>query len=146
MGRCAFEGTLSKGGDPYGSPPPRENPGRHPHPSPEIRTPQGIRNSPGTKRAGTLFYLSPQTEAINNAIQKVRTDFKDLCAPSFLFTKEQQSKESAEGVLVQIALIQKVILTHTFRNEPGTNDPNEESTVELLKVIVQQLHKAMCGE
>lgn len=76
----------------------------------------------------------------------VRTDFKDLCAPSFLFTKEQQSKESAEGVLVQIVLIQKVILTHTFRNEPGTNDPNEESTVELLKVIVQQLHKAMCGE
>lgn len=73
----------------------------------------------------------------------VRTDFKDLCAPSFLFTKEQQSKESAEGVLVQIALIQKVILTRTFRNEPGTNNLNEESAVKLLKVVVLQLCKAM---
>lgn len=46
--------------------------------------------------------------------------------------KEQQAKESAEAVLEQIDLIKKAILARSFRGELGTNDPNDESVVELL--------------
>lgn len=53
-----------------------------------------------------------------------------------LLTKEQQAKESAEGVLEQIDLIKKAILARAFRGELGTNDPSEESAVELLKTIL----------
>ena len=52
-----------------------------------------------------------------------------------LLAKEQQAKEAAEGVLGQIDLIKKAILALAFRGELGTNDPSEESAVELLKQI-----------
>ena len=54
-----------------------------------------------------------------------------------LLTKEQQAKESAEGVLEQIDLIKKAILARAFRGELGTNDPTEESAVELLKALFE---------
>lgn len=50
-----------------------------------------------------------------------------------LFAKEQQTKEAAEIVLDQIDLMKKSILARAFRGELGTNDPSEESAVELLK-------------
>lgn len=50
-----------------------------------------------------------------------------------LLAKEQQAKESAEAVLEQIDLIKKSILARAFRGELGTNDPAEESSIELLK-------------
>lgn len=50
-----------------------------------------------------------------------------------LLSKEQQAKEAAEAVLDQIDLMKKSILACAFRGELGTNDPNEESAVELLK-------------
>lgn len=53
-----------------------------------------------------------------------------------LLAKEQQAKEVAEGVLEQIDLIKKSVLARAFRGELGTNDPSEESVVELLKVIM----------
>lgn len=53
-----------------------------------------------------------------------------------LLSKEQQAKEAAEAVLEQIDLMKKSILARAFRGELGTNDPNEESTVELLKRII----------
>lgn len=49
------------------------------------------------------------------------------------FAKEQQAKEAAEAVLDQIDLMKKSILARAFRGELGTNDPSEESAVELLK-------------
>lgn len=52
-----------------------------------------------------------------------------------LLAKEQQAKEAAEGVLDQIDLIKKAILARAFRGELGTNNPSEESAVELLKQI-----------
>lgn len=52
-----------------------------------------------------------------------------------LFDKEQQTKEAAEAVLDRIDLMKKSILARAFRGELGTNDPNEESAVELLKQI-----------
>lgn len=47
--------------------------------------------------------------------------------------KEHQAKEAAEAVLDQIDLMKKSILARAFRGELGTNDPSEESAVELLK-------------
>ena len=62
----------------------------------------------------------PEQEKIVSVIQK-------------LLSKEQQSKAAAEAVLDQIDLMKKSILARAFRGELGTNDPNEESAVELLK-------------
>ncbi|EOQ40096.1 restriction endonuclease subunit S [Butyricicoccus pullicaecorum] len=53
-----------------------------------------------------------------------------------LLTKEQQAKEAAEKVLEQIDLIKKSILARAFRGELGTNDPSEESAVELLRQVL----------
>ncbi len=53
-----------------------------------------------------------------------------------LFAKEQQTKEAAEAVLDQIDLMKKSILARAFRGELGTNDPSEESAVELLKQLI----------
>lgn len=50
-----------------------------------------------------------------------------------LLAKEQQAKEAAEAVLDQIEAMKKSILARAFRGELGTNDPAEESGVELLK-------------
>lgn len=65
----------------------------------------------------------PEQEKIVSVIQK-------------LLSKEQQAKEAAEAVLDQINLMKKSILARAFRGELGTNDPNEESAVELLKRII----------
>ena len=54
-----------------------------------------------------------------------------------LLAKEEQAKEAAEGVLEQIDLIKKAILARAFRGELGTNDPTEESAVELLKALFE---------
>lgn len=53
-----------------------------------------------------------------------------------LLAKEQQAKEAAEAVLEQIDLMKKSILARAFRGELGTNDPSEESAVELVKNII----------
>ena len=53
-----------------------------------------------------------------------------------LLSKEQQAKEAAEAVLDQIDLMKKSILARAFRGELGTNDPSEESAVELLKQLI----------
>lgn len=53
-----------------------------------------------------------------------------------LLAKEQQAKEVAEAVLEQIDLIKKSILARAFRGELGTNDPAEESAVELVRNII----------
>lgn len=49
-----------------------------------------------------------------------------------LFAKEQQAKEAAEAVLEKVDLQKKSILARAFRGELGTNDPTEESAMELL--------------
>ena len=67
----------------------------------------------------------PEQEKIVSVIQK-------------LLSKEQQSQAAAEAVLDQIDLMKKSILARAFRGELGTNDPNEESAVELLKEIIRR--------
>ena len=53
-----------------------------------------------------------------------------------LLSEEQQAKEAAEAVLDQIDLMKKSILARAFRGELGTNDPSEESAMELLKRVL----------
>ena len=53
-----------------------------------------------------------------------------------LLLKEQQAKENAEAVIEQIDTMKKAILARAFRGELGTNDPSEESAVELLKRVL----------
>lgn len=53
-----------------------------------------------------------------------------------LINKEVQAKEAAEAVLDQIDTMKKAVLARAFRGELGTNDPTEESAVELLKSIL----------
>lgn len=67
----------------------------------------------------------PEQEKIVSVIQK-------------LLSKEQQSKAAAEAVLAQIDLMKKSILARAFRGELGTNDPSEESAVELLRQVIEQ--------
>ena len=56
----------------------------------------------------------------------------------YLFFQEQHAKEAAEIVLDQIELMKKSILARAFRGELGTNDPSEESAVELLRQVIEQ--------
>ena len=51
--------------------------------------------------------------------------------------KEKTVKEAAESVIDQIDTMKKAILARAFRGELGTNDPNDEHAVELLKRILE---------
>lgn len=53
-----------------------------------------------------------------------------------LLAKEKAAKEAAESVLDQIDTMKKAVLARAFRGELGTNDPAEESAVELLKSML----------
>ena len=53
-----------------------------------------------------------------------------------IISKEEQTKEISEQVVEKIDTMKKSILVHAFRGELGTNDPTEESAVELLKKIL----------
>lgn len=55
---------------------------------------------------------------------------------SKLFSLEQQAKETAEQVIDHIDSMKKSILSRAFRGELGTNDPKDESAVELLKKVL----------
>ncbi len=51
-------------------------------------------------------------------------------------SKEKATKSAAKSVIEQIDTTKKAILARAFHGELGTNDPSEESAVELLKQIL----------
>ena len=53
-----------------------------------------------------------------------------------LIAGQTQAAEAAEQVIDQIDTMKKAILARAFRGELGTNDPNDESAVELLKRVL----------
>lgn len=55
-----------------------------------------------------------------------------------VFKEESQAKETAEAVLTQIDAMKKAILARAFRGELGTNDPAEESAVELVRQVLEK--------
>ncbi|MBP2656540.1 MAG: restriction endonuclease subunit [Firmicutes bacterium] len=54
-----------------------------------------------------------------------------------LFEKEQKAKE-LYNILDQIDLMKKSILARAFRGELGTNDPQDESALNLLKEVLEE--------
>lgn len=77
--------------------------------------------------------LSALTVTIPESIEEQKEVSKIIDS---LFAKEYQVKESAEAVIEQIDTMKKAILARAFRGELGTNDPSEESAVELLKQVI----------
>lgn len=59
-----------------------------------------------------------------------------------LLEKEQKSKELSE-VVEKIDLMKKAILARAFRGELGTNNPEDESAVELLKEVLKVKHEVL---
>lgn len=55
-----------------------------------------------------------------------------------LLSKEQLVREAAEAIIEQIGTMKKAILARAFRGELGTNDPTEESAVELVKKLSEK--------
>ena len=55
-----------------------------------------------------------------------------------IIKKENQVKQAAEAVIEQIDLTKKAILARAFCGELGTNDPSEESAIELIKQIIEE--------
>lgn len=53
-----------------------------------------------------------------------------------LLVKEREAREATEVVIANIELMKKSVLAKAFRGELGTNDPSEESSIELLKQII----------
>ena len=102
-----------------------------------------------TDARGQMFRRAKSSAGINN-INTKELGAISLTVPSLpeqdeivhiineMMDKDQQSKEAAEAVLDQIDLMKKSILARAFRGELGTNDPNEESAVELLKEIIRR--------
>lgn len=87
-------------------------------------------------RSATLGKLSLlNIKDIETPIPSIEEQTEIIRILDDLLSKEQQAKEAAAGVLEQIDLIKKAILARAFRGELGTNNPSEESAVELLKQI-----------
>ena len=84
-------------------------------------------NNINSKELGAIFMTLPSVLEQNEIVRILDS----------LFAKEQQSKEAAEVVLEKIDLLKKSILARAFRGELGTNDPTEESALELLKQVLQ---------
>lgn len=78
------------------------------------------------KKIGAFFIPVPSIKEQEIIVEKVKR----------LLSKEQQAKETAEQVIEQIEVMKEAILARAFRGELGTNDPNDESAIELLKRVL----------
>ncbi|MCC2452925.1 restriction endonuclease subunit S, partial [Bacillus cereus] len=54
-----------------------------------------------------------------------------------LFENDKNTK-FYDGIIEKVKSIRESILSKAFRGELGTNDPNEENAIELLKEILQE--------
>lgn len=77
-------------------------------------------------------------EEYNLNLPPVSEQVKIVYILDSFFAREQQAKEAAQAVIEQIDTMKKAILARAFRGELGTNDPNEESAIELLKQIISK--------
>ena len=53
-----------------------------------------------------------------------------------LIVEEKQAKEVAQAAIDQVEVMKKAVLARAFRGELGTNDSEEESAMELLKILI----------
>ena len=55
-----------------------------------------------------------------------------------MYDSELKAIETAKAVIEQIDTMKKAILARAFRGELGTNNPSEESAIELIKQIIEE--------
>ena len=96
---------------------------------------QSIKSLIASATLGKLSIANIKTIVIDLPSSKEQIEIVSIIKR--LFAKEQQAKEAAEAVLEKIDLLKKSILARAFRGELGTNDPTEESAVELLKEAIR---------
>ncbi|PUA34788.1 hypothetical protein C8Z91_33470 [Paenibacillus elgii] len=102
-----------------------------------------------SSRYGKTYFLSCSKQTTNLAsINSTQLKAFPVFCPSIieqqeivrildtLIEKEQSAKYKLELLLDQIDLMKKSILARAFCGELGTNDPSEESALELLKEVV----------
>ena len=119
-------------------------------PNPEVLNPYFLSYQAGS-RYGKAYFLSCSKQTTNLAsINSTQLKNFPVLIPSIaeqemiiklinsFLKKELHAKEVAEAVLDQIDLMKKSILARAFRGELGTNDPTEESAVELLRQVIEQ--------
>lgn len=119
-------------------------------PNPEVLNPYFLSYQAGS-RYGKAYFLSCSKQTTNLAsINSTQLKNFPVIIPSMMeqeviirlidssLEKEQQAKNVAESVLDQIDLMKKSILARAFRGELGTNDPSEESAIELLKNVLEK--------
>ena len=102
-----------------------------------LRSDLGYRELTKEKKATAQESIS--IKAIRNVVvllPKMDEQLEIVSVLDCLINKEQQAKEAAEQVISQIDTMKKSILARAFRGELGTNDPADESAVELLKRIL----------
>lgn len=99
-------------------------------------------NSPNAR--GQMFASAKSSAGINNINTKELGNI-DLMLPTLLeqreivrivntlLTAEHSASETLSALFDQIDLLKKAILARAFRGELGTNDPAEESAMQLLK-------------
>lgn len=118
-------------------------------PNTDILNPYFLSYQAGS-RYGKRYFLSCSKQTTNLAsinstqlknfpviIPSIEEQEKIVSVVDKLLAKEQQAKEAAEAVLDRIETMKKAILARAFRGELGTNDPTEESAVELLKQVLR---------
>ncbi len=54
-----------------------------------------------------------------------------------ILSKEYQANDAAKMLIEQVDFMKKAILVKAFRGELGSNDPSEESSIELLRQIIE---------
>lgn len=86
--------------------------------------------------AGINNINSKELGAINILVCSVSEQSEIVRILDEFLDKENAAKEAAEAVLDQIDTMKKAVLARAFRGELGTNDPTEESAVELLKTML----------
>lgn len=77
---------------------------------------------------------------VKNAIIRVPTTEEQkeiVCILDKLLENEQRAKELS-NVIEKIDLMKKAILARAFRGELGTNHPEEENAIELLKEVLKE--------
>ena len=98
----------------------------------------GLRQMQGKQRGATKVGLGlDDIRSLQLSMPKISEQKKVVAVLNKLMNKEQQAKEAAEAVLSQIDTMKKAILARAFRGELGTNDPAEESSVELLREVLE---------
>lgn len=81
---------------------------------------------------------SKELGAIKIKIPSLKEQEQILLVIDSLIKKEKRAREIAEVSIDSVDRMKKSILAKAFRGELGTNNPDEESAVELLKSILEQ--------